>query len=111
MCPVCLPTAFCYVLQAAINGEVIGNFDSYAGWTFNALGIQGVAVQNVTFATVDLPENDWISFVEVSFACCLPPKTAIHGGYTALQAVLREKSTYRVHGRHDMSGPFEPGCS
>ena len=55
-------------IQAAINGEVVGEFDSYKGSTFNPLGIDRVGVQNLTFTTVDLAEDDWISLVEVSDA-------------------------------------------
>lgn len=56
---------FC-VYQAEVNGEVIGAYDSYPGTTFNALGIQRVGVETMTFRTVRLPENDWISLLEVS---------------------------------------------
>ena len=67
-----------HYLQAAINSEVIGNFDSYTGSTFNALGIEAVGVQNLTFTTVGLSENDWISLLEVSAADFCPTKAAHH---------------------------------
>lgn len=53
--------------QAAINGEVIGNFHSYHGSTFNALGIQGVGVDTLTLKYVDVADNGWISLMEVSY--------------------------------------------
>lgn len=58
-------TFFCGA-QVAINGEVIGDFDSYTGSTFNALGIDGVGVNSLTLTAVGLPEDDWISLLEVS---------------------------------------------
>ena len=77
--------------QAAINGEVVGNFASYSGSTFNALGLEADGVHNLTLATVGLTENEWISFMEVSdayrypadgvdraFAChTLPPSESV----------------------------------
>ena len=44
---------------------MIGDFDSYTGSTFNALGIDGVGVNSLTLTAVGLPEDDWISLLEV----------------------------------------------
>lgn len=59
-----------HAVQVSINGEVIGEFDSHAGATFNALGIQGDGVDRMTFASVNLDEDEWISLLEVGDACC-----------------------------------------
>lgn len=53
-------------VQAAINGEVVGEFDSYAGSTFNVLGIEGVGVDTLSLKYVDASDNGWISIIEVS---------------------------------------------
>ena len=54
-------------VQAAINGEVIGDFDSYAGSRFNALGIQGVGVHTLTLKHVGVADSRWISLAEVGY--------------------------------------------
>lgn len=66
--PVCLPTFLSFEVQVAIDGGIIGEFDVYAGSTFNALGIEQAGVHTLTFTSVGLAENDWIGFVEVSDA-------------------------------------------
>eukprot|EP00904_Undaria_pinnatifida_P003012 jgi/Undpi1/12711/HiC_scaffold_6.g02379.m1 len=54
-------------LEASINGEIVGEFDSYPGSTFNALGIEGVGVSTLTLTSIGLPNDDWISLIEVRF--------------------------------------------
>ena len=83
-CCVCVLTVHVHYLQAAINSEVIGNFDSYTGSTFNALGIEAVEVHNFTFTTVGLTENEWISFVEVRSSQCCPTGSAVHALFVTL---------------------------
>lgn len=57
-------------VQASINGEVIGEIDSYAGSTFNALGIQGNGVSTLTLTSIDYPTDHWISLIEVGYTHC-----------------------------------------
>lgn len=54
------------VVQAMINGVVIGEFDSNPVTPFTTFGIQGVGVETMTFTTVGLIERDWISLFEAS---------------------------------------------
>lgn len=63
-------TSFPYRAQAAVNGEVVGEYESYTGSTFNSLGIAGDAVETLTLTSVGLTESEWISFLEVSGASC-----------------------------------------
>ena len=53
-------------VKVAINGEVTGVFDSYAGATFNTLDIGGAEVDRMAFTSVNLDEDEWISLLEVS---------------------------------------------
>lgn len=53
-------------MQVAINGEVIGEVESYQETTFNALGMEGVGVNTLTLTSVNIDEDDWISLLEVS---------------------------------------------
>lgn len=54
-----------FLVQATVNGEVIGQFDSNPATPFTTYRFQGVGVQTMTFSTVGLTEDDWISFSEV----------------------------------------------
>eukprot|EP00904_Undaria_pinnatifida_P003023 jgi/Undpi1/12721/HiC_scaffold_6.g02389.m1 len=51
-------------LEAAINGDVVGEFDSYSGSTFNVLGIEGVGVDTLSLKYADIADNGWISLIE-----------------------------------------------
>lgn len=53
--------------QVAINGEVIGDFTSYPGSTFNALGIRGVGVNAFSLKHVDVDDAGGISLMEVGY--------------------------------------------
>lgn len=52
--------------QASINGEVLGRFDSEPGSTYTTLGVGITGVHTLTFKTVGLAEDEWISLNEVS---------------------------------------------
>ena len=56
------------VVQVAINGEVIGSFDSYPGSVFNELGIQGSDVRTITLTSTGIHDDEWTSLLEVSNA-------------------------------------------
>lgn len=60
--------------QAAINGEVVGEFDSYTGSTFNSFAIQGEKVETLTLTSVGLSDSEWISIIEVSVAYTADPR-------------------------------------
>lgn len=53
-------------VQAAINGEVVGTFDSYPGSVFNALDIQESDVQTLTLTSIGIDDDQWTSLLEVS---------------------------------------------
>lgn len=52
--------------QAAIDGEVLGSFDSYPGSVFNAFDIKGSDVHTLTLTSTGITQNEWISLIEVS---------------------------------------------
>eukprot|EP00904_Undaria_pinnatifida_P003217 jgi/Undpi1/12897/HiC_scaffold_7.g02563.m1 len=54
-------------LEATINGEVLGLFDSYPGSVFNTFGIEGSDVYNLGLKSVGDTAEEWISLLEVNF--------------------------------------------
>lgn len=59
-----------FLVQAMVNGEVVGQFDSNPATPYTSFDIQGTGVENITFTTVGLTSNDWISIFEVSDSPC-----------------------------------------
>ncbi|CAB1096447.1 unnamed protein product [Ectocarpus sp. CCAP 1310/34] len=54
-------------LKVKINGDKIGEYESYPGSTFNSFGIQENGVHTVTMESVGIDRDDWISLLEVRF--------------------------------------------
>ncbi|CAN0308610.1 unnamed protein product [Ectocarpus sp. 6 AP-2014] len=54
-------------LKVKINGDKIGEYESYPGSTFNSFGIQENGVHTVTMESVGIDADDWISLLEVRF--------------------------------------------
>lgn len=52
----------------AVNGEIVGSFDSYPGSVFNALDIQESGVQTLTLTSTGIDDDQWTSLLEVSAA-------------------------------------------
>lgn len=49
-----------------VNSIVVGDFDSYAGLTFNTFSLDAQAVSTLGFKAVGLDADEWISLIEVS---------------------------------------------
>lgn len=58
------------LVQVMVNGQVVGQFDSNPATPYTAFDIQATGVENMTFTTVGLTANDWISLFEVSDSPC-----------------------------------------
>ncbi|CAM9353581.1 unnamed protein product [Ectocarpus sp. 13 AM-2016] len=54
-------------LKVKINGDKIGEYESYPGSTFNSFGIQENGVHTVAMESVGIDRDDWISLLEVRF--------------------------------------------
>ncbi|CAM9175809.1 unnamed protein product [Ectocarpus sp. 13 AM-2016] len=54
-------------LKVKINGDKIGEYESYPGSAFNSFGIQENGVHTVAMESVGIDRDDWISLLEVRF--------------------------------------------
>eukprot|EP00904_Undaria_pinnatifida_P003009 jgi/Undpi1/12709/HiC_scaffold_6.g02377.m1 len=52
-------------LEVAINGDVVGEYDSSPQSTFTAFDIQGSGVSTLTLTSVGLSDAEWLSLIEV----------------------------------------------
>lgn len=64
--------------QVYLNGERTHTHESYAGFTFNTLGVEASGVSSVMFESVGLLPDECISLIEVGdvvvlFLAFLPP--------------------------------------
>lgn len=76
-----------------VNGEVVGQFDSNPATPFTAFDIQGTGVENITFTTVGLTANDWISLFEVSDSPCNCRMAAHHADDVEIETTV---ATYKT---------------
>lgn len=75
----------------AINGDVVGEYDSSPQSTFTAFDIQGSGVSTLTLTSVGLSDAEWLSLIEVRTARC----SCTHNRDTRTSA--SEKYNGRVH--------------
>ncbi|CAN0073204.1 unnamed protein product, partial [Ectocarpus fasciculatus] len=52
-------------LKMTMNGDNLGEYESYPGSTFNSFGIQENGVHTVSMESVGIDKDDWISLLEV----------------------------------------------
>lgn len=54
--------------QVYLDSELSRSFESYAGSTFNTIGVAGTGVRNVVLESTFLAPGEWISLLEVRAA-------------------------------------------